>query len=490
MMWRGLYCGRLVMPDAPLWTADEFLAAVSGDLTGSFTADANGVSIDSRSLEPGDIFFAILGDRLDGHHYVRTALEAGASIAVVSRVDDDMLAAGPVLVVDDTLKAMEQLAHAARARFKGQAVAVTGSVGKTSSKEALKHCLSRQGKTHAATASFNNHWGVPLTLSRLPRDAVYGVFEVGMNHPGEITPLTKMIIPHVAIITTIEAVHIGAFSSVEEIADAKAEIFAGVAPGGVAILNADNPHFSRLKAAAESSGIGQIVSFGTQEACNSRLLDIALHNECSCITANICGHELTYRLGMPGRHMAINSLAVLAAIELLGADLAMAALALAEMSPAKGRGARLELSMSNGTATLIDESYNANPASMRAALALLGLSSPGRGGRRIAVMGDMLELGPTSIDLHAKLADDVALAQTDLVFACGDHMKALWDCLPLERQGAYAVSSDKLEAGLLAAVRSGDVIMVKGSLGSRMGPLVEALCKRYPEAEGEASPSI
>lgn len=470
------------MADA-LWTPDAIVEAIAGDMQGSVTRPMDGVSIDSRSVASGDVFFAIKGDRLDGHEYVIAAFDAGAALAVVSDADEAMSKAGPLMVVDDTLRALEQLGAAARRRCRARVVAITGSVGKTSSKEAMRLCLAGQGKVHASAASYNNHWGVPLTLSRLPADADFGIFEVGMNHPGEIVPLTQMIQPHVAVITTVEAVHIGAFASVEEIADAKAEVFQGVQAGGTAVLNMDNAHFDRLSAAARAAGIDKIISFGTHERADARLTNLSLRDDGSCVMALIDGQDITYKLGAPGQHLVLNSLAVLAAVTALGGDLALAALALADVRPAKGRGARCELVVNGGNLTLIDESYNANPASMRAALALLGMAKPGRGGRRIAVLGDMLELGAQSATLHADLLDSVVGADTDMVFACGEGMAALWDGLEERRRGQLATASDGLEVALLETVRSGDVIMVKGSLGSRMGRLVDALRNRYKVAK-------
>ena len=475
------------MSGQALWSVADLVEATGGDLRGDAAGSFGGVSIDSRTLEPGDIFFAIRGDQHDGHRFVAPALEEEAGIAVVSAPDEAMQAAGPVLVVEDTLKALERLGVAARARFGGRAVAITGSVGKTGTKEALRLCLEDQGKAHASQASYNNHWGVPLTLARLPRDADYGVFEVGMNHPGEILPLTAMIRPHVAVVTTVQPVHLSFFDSVEAIADAKAEIFSGLEAGGTAILNRDNPHFDRLREAAERNGAGAIIGFGEDERADCRLVDAVLRGDGSTVSASIMGMEVTYKVGAPGRHLVLNSLGVLAAVHAAGADVALAALTLANMTAPKGRGARLTLAVPGGDATLIDESYNANPASMRAALALLGMSDPGVGGRRIAVLGDMLELGEEAPRLHADLASAVDDANADIVYACGPGMAHLWDALTETRRGVYAEASDGLEPALLDEVGAGDVVMIKGSLGSRMGPLVEALCAKHkPHGDGLA----
>ena len=344
--------------------------------------------------------------------------------------------------------------------------------------------LGKQGETHASAASYNNHWGVPLSLALMPRSAKFGVFEIGMNHAGEITPLTKLVRPHVAIVTTIAPVHLEFFGTLEAIADAKAEIFLGLEPGGAAVLNADNAQFAHLKKAAQAAGVGRIVAFGERDGADARLLKVSLQAETSTVQARILGSDVTYKLGAPGRHVVDNSLAVLAAAQLLGADLALAALALADLKAPVGRGERVTLELPGGDVLLIDESYNANPTSMRAALALLG-QVPMKGmGRRIAVLGDMLELGPEGAALHASLADAVTGNAVDLVFCSGPLMKSLWDALPSERRGGYADTSAALEPEILGAVAANDAVMIKGSLGSRMGPIVKALKRRYArEAE-------
>jgi len=467
--------------DLPLWTAEELVAATGGRLDGEVTAALNGVSIDNRTIAPGDIFVAIKGERHDGHDFAAAALKAGAGLAVVSRSDAAMRAAGPLLTVaGDPLRGLENMGRAARARSHARIVAVTGSVGKTSTKEMLRAALSASGLTHASAASFNNHWGVPLTLARMPRDAAYGVFEIGMNHAGEITPLVAMVRPHVAIVTSVAASHLGHFASLDEIADAKAEIFSGVEPQGAAVINRDTPYFERLAQAAQAAGIARIVSFGKPAEADVRLERVALHDACSCITAEVLGETVIYKLGVPGEHMAVNSLAVLAAVKLMGADLARAALALAVAAPAKGRGVRLQLRAPGGEITVIDESYNANPASMRAALALLGQARLGKGGRRIAVLGDMLELGSHGVRLHAELDGPVDEVKVDVLYAAGPLMANLWARTPAARRGAYAETSDRLRDALVAGLRAGDVVMIKGSLGSRMGPLVEAIKSAYP----------
>jgi UDP-N-acetylmuramoyl-tripeptide--D-alanyl-D-alanine ligase len=470
-----------------LWTVEELLKATGGRLHGKVAKPLTAVSIDSRAVREGDVFIAIKGDRHDGHDFVANALKAGAGLGVVSRVTPEMTAQGPVLeVAEDPLKGLENMGRAARSRSHGQIVAVTGSVGKTSTKEMLRVALSASGATHASAASFNNHWGVPLTLARMPRETAFGVFEIGMNHAGEITPLVGMVKPHVAIITTIAASHLGNFDSLDGIADAKAEIFTGVVPGGHAVISRDTPYFGRLAAAAKACGITDIVSFGKHAEADVRMEQVALHADCCCVTARVFGETVIYKLGLPGEHMAVNSLCVLAAAKLMGADLARAALALAAAAPAKGRGVRERLRMEGGELMLIDESYNANPASVGAALALLGASQPGWRGRRIAVLGDMLELGPQGPELHASLLEPMDAAKVDVLYAAGPLMANLWDRVPAERRGAYAATSEALRDALLAGLRPGDVVMIKGSLGSRMGPLVEAIRAAYPPLSKES----
>lgn len=468
------------MVERALWTADELIAASGGKLFGKVTKPLNGVSIDTRTISDGDIFVAIKGESHDAHDFVAKALTAGAGLAIVSRVTDEMTAAGPLLVVaDDPLRSLERIGRASRARSHAQIVAVTGSVGKTSTKEMLRVALGASGSTHASLASFNNHWGVPLTLSRMPADSAYGVFEIGMNHSGEITPLVGMVQPHVAIITNVAPVHVGNFNSVDQIADAKAEIFSGLAAGGSAVLNRDNAYYDHLVVAARAHGVKNIVSFGTHEKADVRSERVALHETCCCVTADVMGEKLIYKLGMPGAHMALNSLAVLAAVKLMGADLARAALVLAVAEAPKGRGVQQRFKIDNGSFLLIDESYNANPVSMAAALALLSRAKPGKGGRRIAVLGDMLELGAHGPSLHEGLAKELDVNHVDSLYAAGPLMNHLWKKTPAKQRGAYADNSADIRDGLLDELRAGDVVMVKGSLGSRMGPLVDAIKARF-----------
>jgi UDP-N-acetylmuramoyl-tripeptide--D-alanyl-D-alanine ligase len=462
------------------WSIKAMAGAMGAERTGPLPEIATGISIDSRTIQQGEAFFAIQGDARDGHDFVAAALAAGAGLAVVARARRDAMPANaPLMVVPDVLAALTDLARAARARSNARIVAVTGSVGKTGTKEALRLALGRCGATHASVASYNNHWGVPLSVARMPANTQFGIFEIGMNHAGEITPLTRLVRPHVAIVTAIEPVHLEYFGSLEAIADAKAEIFLGLEPGGAAILNRDNSQYERLKRAAESVG-ARIVSFGEHGEADARVVKMSLHADSSAVEACVLGAELTYKLGAPGRHVVLNSLGVLAAALLAGADLALAALALAALEPPSGRGQRIALSLpGGGSALLIDESYNANPASMRAALALLGQAHIDGGGRRIAVLGDMLELGAASGDLHRGLLEAVLANDIDLVFCAGPLMKELWNALPSERRGGYADTAAALEAQVVGIIADGDAMMVKGSLGSKMGPIVKALTRRY-----------
>jgi UDP-N-acetylmuramoyl-tripeptide--D-alanyl-D-alanine ligase len=470
------------MTSVPLWTLDAMASAMAAERVGALPASVSGISIDTRSIAPGEAFFAITGDSRDGHEFVPAALSAGAGLAVVSSAHRAAMPPdAPLLVVADVLEALRALARAARVRSAARVIGVTGSVGKTGTKEALRFALAANGETHASAASYNNHWGVPLSLARLPVGARFAIFEMGMNHPGEITPLSALVRPHVAIITTIEPVHLEFFDSLEAIADAKAEIFAGLEPGGAAVLNRDNAQFGRLRDAAKRSGVSRIVSFGEHDEADARLLKYSLQPDCSTVEARILGEPVTYKIGAPGRHVVLNSLAVLAAAALAGADLAMAALALATSEPVSGRGARMQLGLPGGSALLIDESYNANPASMRSALALLGNARIGPRGRRIAVLGDMLELGVRALEFHRALVEPVLANSVDQVFCSGPLMRALWEALPSERRGGYAETSSALESLVMAAVRAGDAIMVKGSLGARMGPIVKALQRQFPQ---------
>ncbi|MBY8974979.1 UDP-N-acetylmuramoylalanyl-D-glutamyl-2,6-diaminopimelate--D-alanyl-D-alanine ligase [Rhodobacteraceae bacterium NNCM2] len=461
-----------------LWTRDELIAATGGRFTGA-AEGITGISIDTRSIQPGELFVALAGENRDGHAFVADALAKGAGAALVSHVPKGVSDAAPLLIVEDTLAGLEALGRAGRARSEAKVIAVTGSVGKTSTKEMLRVMLRGQGRVHAAEKSFNNHWGVPITLARMPRETEIAVIEIGMNHPGEITPLSRMAAPDVAIITTIEAVHLAAFDGIEQIADAKAEIFAGLSPEGVALLNKDNPQFDRLAEQAT----GRVVTFGTD--ADLRLTKAEIRGDCTIIQADITGQRVTFKLGIAGRHFALNALAALGAVQAIGRDIAVAGLALASWAPPDGRGRRETILLGpegvDGEVILIDESYNANPASMRAALAVLAAADVTDGigrvarGRRIAFLGDMLELGPNEKGFHADLAALPELAKIDRVHTCGPLMEELHRALPKEKRGVWVGSSAELAAQVRRRLDAGDVCMVKGSLGSAMARVVEAV---------------
>lgn len=469
------------MIDAPLWSGLGLVTALGARVSGTPPVPGvNGISIDTRSLKGGELFFAIRGDAQDGHDFVRAAFASGAAAAVVDEAHAVELAGLPCLyVVDDVLRGLERLGRAARDRSKGRIVGVTGSVGKTTVKEALRLVLSDAGPTHASAASFNNHWGVPLTLARLPAGARYGVFEIGMNHPGEITPLVAQVRPHIAVVTTVAAAHLAHFASVEAIADAKAEIFSGVAPGGAAVIHRDIPTFERLKAAADASPVRHVLTFGESPDADARLVSCTPVRDGSDVVAEVLGRRLAFRVGAPGRHLAVNAMAVLLVAKAAGVAVEGAADSLGRLMAGPGRGARSVLHRPDGDVVLIDESYNANPTSMRAALQGLGATAPEGGGRRIAVIGDMLELGPEAEQLHAELLPDLVANGIDLVFAAGPLSRALFSRLPADMRGLWAETAPAIEGALADGIRAGDVVMVKGSLGSRMGPLVAALKDRF-----------
>ena len=451
-----------------LWHWAEAQRACLGKASAAFSA--TGVSIDTRSLKPGDLFVALTGDARDGHDFVGSALAAGASAALVSRKG---MSAGPLLEVGHTLRALEDLGDAARARLLGQVVAVTGSAGKTTTKEMLRLACSALGRVHASAASYNNHWGVPLTLAQMPRDSEYAVIEIGMNHFNEIRSLVRLVRPHVALITTIAPAHIEFFGTLEGIADAKAEIFEALVPGGCAILPADNPLYPRLVERARRAGVTRVLSFGRHDGVDARLLETSDANDGQQIVADIAGQPVRLRLGAKGEHIATNAVAALLCIAQLGGDVLNAAASLSSFTALKGRGARRVLRLKEGEIELIDESYNANPASMRAALTMLGRARVS--GRRIAVLGDMLEMGESAPHYHRALADDIAAQGIDLVFACGEAMRALWQALPEARRGGYGRSSQELAPQLVAALTPGDMVLIKGSLGSKMAVILDAL---------------
>jgi UDP-N-acetylmuramoyl-tripeptide--D-alanyl-D-alanine ligase len=471
-----------------LWTGEALIEATGGRPLGPMPEGIGGISIDTRSLKPGDAFFAIRGESLDGHDFASAAMAAGAGVLVVA--EQKLPALGRLnvakIVVPDVLKALELTGVAARARSRAKIIAVTGSAGKTSTKEALRLALSAAGKVHASDKSFNNHWGVPLTLSRLPEDADFAIFEIGMNHAGEIRPLVKMVRPHVAIVTLIAAAHLGHFRNLDEIASAKAEIFEGIEKGGSALLNREDSRWKLLSRLARSAGVEHVVAFGEHERADVKLIRCVSDADGSAIVVRIDGVNVEARIGAPGRHVVQNAVAVLGAAKLVGADVGKAAAALATLAAEAGRGRRHELVLPGGTISLIDESYNANPASMKAAMELLAAAPVRAPGRRVAVLGDMLELGSHASKLHAGLAQLINGKHIDLVLLAGPEMKALAEKLAGVAKVEYRANVEELEPVLMDNLRAGDTVMIKSSKGVGFSKLVDALTSRYPAQAAHA----
>lgn len=459
---------------AVLWTRDQVVEATAGEGGGDFAA--TGVSIDSRTVAPGDLFIAIVGPNFDGHEFVDAALAKGAAGAVIARPPETGdTEARPLVLVADTLQALIALGAAGRARARSKVIGITGSVGKTGTKEMTALALSALGSVHASAGSFNNQFGLPLTLARLDPATDFAVIEMGMNHAGELSDLTRIAKPDVALITTVEAVHLEFFDSVDQIAEAKAEIFEGVSEGGAAVLNRDNPCFRQLAAAAQANGIDRILSFGALPDCDIRLCAYESNADGNAVEVSVDDQPLFFKLSVDGRHWAHNSLGVLGVVRALGGDVTKAAAALADMRAPEGRGARHRLALPAGPVELIDDSYNASPASIRAAFGVLDGITPAQGGRRVAVLGDMLELGDQARDLHAHLAADLRHTKIDLVFTAGPLMAALHDALPSETRGTHAGGADQLVQPLIGSLGAGDVVLVKGSHGSAMHRVVAAL---------------
>jgi UDP-N-acetylmuramoyl-tripeptide--D-alanyl-D-alanine ligase len=451
----------------PLWTADEILAATGGKPQGAGFS-ATGVSIDTRTIEPGDLFVALAGVR-DGHEFVDQALAKGAAGVLVTQPTN-----GSGVIVEDALKALEKLGEAARVRAsQARRGAVTGSVGKTSVTQAIRAGLTLAGPAHSSVKSYNNHIGVPLTLARMPRATQRAVFEIGMNHADEITPLSQMVRPHAAVITTVGPVHVENFPDGEPgVARAKAEIFAGLEPGGVAILNADNAWFDLLKADAAKVE-AKVMTFGTSQGCDAWLIDFQPQAGHAVVQARLHGKALDFPILQTGFHWGPNSMAVLLMLEALGVDLNDSLAALGSFEPLEGRGAETEVKIAGGAFTLIDESYNANPISMAAAFKTLGARKTS--GRRIVALTDMLELGAEGPAFHASLAEPLEQAGIDLAFCAGPQMKSLFDALPPTRRGAYAEDAATLAPLVARAAEPGDLVMVKGSNGSKAGVVAAAL---------------
>ena len=461
-----------------LWDFDVFMAAVDGRPIGEMPKGITGISIDTRTLKKGEAFFAIKGDQFDGHDFMAAAMRAGASVAIVN--ESKLVSLGslklPLIVVRDVLESMARLGEVARMRSKARIIAITGSVGKTTTKEMLKTVLAPSGKVHASVASFNNHWGVPLTLARMPPDAKFGIFEIGMNHAGEITPLVKMVRPHVAMITAIAPAHIGAFESIEDIAKAKAEIYSGIVPGGHALVNHDDRRYVLLRDLAKEAGIEHFASYGQKRGSDFWLRHLEQTPDGSKLSVRVRGRDIDYEIAIPGEHMALNSVGVLGAAALLGADIDKSKDALSKITAPDGRGTRYVIGGSGAMGiTVIDESYNANPTSMEAALEVLGNYEGVKTKRRIAVLGDMLELGRQSKKYHEGLAKPISASKADLVFLVGPEMENLAKILPKDKLGGYYKDATVLPERLKATMKPGDVVMLKASKGIGFAAVVQAI---------------
>ena len=457
-----------------LWTNEDLSLALQTPIAA--TLNITGISIDSRKISAGDLFIALSGPVFDGNDFIADAAAKGAIAAIVSRKPQQLPPNFIVIVVPDTQQALIKLAEFARRRLRGKIIGITGSVGKTGTKEALRHVLSVQGKTFATEGNLNNHIGLPLTLARMPADTDYAIIEMGMNKPGEIAPLSRLCEPYIGIITAIAPAHIEFFSNgLEGIADEKADITAGMGSGGVAIFHRDTPYYDRLIKKAQLQKIGRIIGFGTDALAQSRLLNFTAKPDHSEIEADILGQKLQYRIGIPGKHIAINSLAVLTAVDAAGANVQKAAADLASLRPAAGRGLRRQIPINGGSIELIDESYNANPDSMCAAIDVLSHASVMPGGRRIAILGDMLELGAHARDLHLSVIPAIRRANLDAVYLCGANMRFVYDALANVLPAFYAPSSQDMAPIVAAALQPGDAVMVKGSLGSKMRLIIESI---------------
>ena len=466
-----------------IWTAEDIIRAARGRSLHEQTWVAHGISIDSRTVTAGDLFIALQGPTHDGHDHVAAAIQAGAVAALVARQPAQVPPQTPLVFVEDTFAALQDLGRAGRDRAAASILAVTGSVGKTGTKDMLRTMLQATGDTYANAGSLNNHWGVPLSLARLPTDARYGVFEMGMNHAGELGPLSRAVRPHVAMITTIESVHSEHFASLDAIADAKAEIFEGMESNATVILNRDNAYYARLAAAAKAQGIKKILSFGHHPKADARILKWSPTATGSSVTAILNDRAIHYQIGAAGEHLAMNALGALLAASAAGSDIEACAAALAHFHAPTGRGAILSTTLpkhekGDGTITIIDESYNASPVAVRAAIAVLRDRPVATKGRRILVLGDMKELGEDSVALHRDLAEPILAAKLDLIFCCGPLMRHLYEALPPALQGGYAPDSPSLTPLIVNALHAGDVVTIKGSHSMGMDKLVKSLLQR------------
>lgn len=463
------------------WKAADIVSATGGTTTGKWTATS--VSIDTRTLQKGALFVALRGANVDGHAFVKEALAKGAAGALVSHAVDGVDAKQLVLV-KDAEAGLHDLAVAARARTKAKLIGVTGSVGKTGAKEMLRASLSALGNTFASEANFNNQIGVPLSLANMPQDAEFAIIEMGTNHPGEISPLSKLSHPDVALITTVDAVHIEHFDSIEAIADEKSAIFDGMGGKGIAVLNADNAHFSRCKKYAEKKGLDRVLSFGTAASANCRMTSYKIEDLHSVVEADIAGTHTQYRIGTLGKHWALMSVAVLAMVDALGGDLAKAAAALQHFVEPEGRGQIQKLAVKGGHLSLIDDSYNASPVSVKGAIEKVAEVRDATTGqcRTVVVLGDMLELGDEAQDMHVGLVPTLVNNQMDIVFAAGKFMQDLFHALPEAMRGEYRPTSGELAPVVVGALKPRDLVLVKGSHGSRMDKVVDAIKKNAHHA--------
>ncbi len=456
-----------------LWTSKAAVRATGGKITSHFKC--TGVSIDTRTIQKGDLFVALQAAR-DGHDFVAQAFEKGAAAALVSRFPKGVKADAPLLMVPDVQEGLEALGRAGRKRMKGKVIAVTGSVGKTSTKEMLRTVLGGQGKVHASVASYNNHWGVPLTLARMPADSDFGVIEIGMNHPGEIAPLARMARPHLAIVTIVAPAHLAAFESLEGIAREKAAIFEGLERGGIAVLNGDLETSDTLRAIAEKHA-DTVIGFGEASSNHHRVTHVTIGDEVTLVEGRAWNTPLVYQISAPGRHFAVNGMAVLAAAGKLGLDRTKAIADLALWRPVEGRGARelivLDSAPADPPVELIDDAYNANPASLGAALEVLAAAETK--GRRVAYVGDMKELGQTETALHADIAGLPAIQSIDQIHCVGPLMRHLWEALPQEKRGRWTETSDQMAQEIGGDLTGGDVVLAKGSLSMGLARVVDAI---------------
>ena len=438
--------------------------------------EANGIVIDSRKVNPGNLFVAIKGNRFDGHDFTADAFDRGAAAAMVEQHPPLVPEDAPLLRVPDSLKALRNLGVDVRARSQASVVAVTGSVGKTGTKDLMAAALGAFGKTYSTPGNLNNQIGAPLSLSCMPRDAEFGVFEIGMNHAGEIDGLSRLIRPNAAIITNIGPVHIGHFTDEMQIAHAKSEIFEGLDPGGIVILNRDNIWFDLLNDKAIKSSPNRIITFGFHESSDVQLAKIEVDHFGSSVEVIVEGQKLKYPMNAVGKHWAVNSAGVLACVYGFNLDIKKAAKALKSITAGPGRGKKSIYTLPDGgIIQLIDESYNASPPSMFAAFSILRLSKPTSDGRRIAILGEMLELGANGPQLHAALAGPLLESRPDKVFTVGNLMQELSAALPNQIRGRHSETSVELANTILNELRAGDVVLVKGSLGTKMSSIVDAI---------------